>query len=79
MHMTPIRSYSAIWKQSALTRGRGEQRKRRQDLAVLNVLRGMLESSEYDAMLTHWYNGELEICIKDEFIITCYTPATLQP
>jgi hypothetical protein len=73
MHMTPIRNYSTIWKQSVLTYGPGEQRKRRQDLAVFNVLRGMLESSEYDAMLTHWHNGELEICIKDKCIITCYT------
>ena len=83
MHMTPIRSYSAIWQQSVQTRRPVEQRKRQNDLAVFDVLRGMLQKSEYDAMLTRWHNGELEICMKDGLIITCYTPAerdgSLQP
>jgi hypothetical protein len=34
-----------------------EQRKRQNDLAVFNVLRGMLQKSEYDAMLARWHNG----------------------
>jgi hypothetical protein len=60
-----------------------EQHKRQNDLAAFNVLRGMLQKSEYDAMLTQWHNGELEIRIQQGLIITCYTPAerngNLQP
>lgn len=83
MHMTPIRSYSAIWQQSVHRCQLDEQRKRQNDLAAFNVLRGMLQKSEYDAMLTQWHNGELEIRIQQGLIITCYTPAersgNLQP
>lgn len=75
MHMTPIRSYSGIWQQSVPTRQANEQRKRQNDLAVFNVLRGMLQKPEYERMLTRWHNGELEICIVGRLIITCYTPA----
>jgi len=75
MHMTPIRSYSAIWQQSMQSRQLDEQRKYQKDLAVLNMLRGMLQKSEYDAILSRWQNGALELRIKDRMIITCYTPA----
>jgi hypothetical protein len=75
MYMAPIRSYGSIWQQSVLTRRLADQLKHRNDLAVLNALRTVLQKSEYEAMLTRWHNGELELRIKDGMIITCYTPA----
>jgi len=75
MYMAPIRSYSSIWQQSVLARRLDDQLKHRNDLAVLNALRTVLQKSEYETMLTRWHNGELELRIKDGMIITCYTPA----
>jgi hypothetical protein len=75
MHMTPIRSYSVIWRQSMLTRQVNERRKHQNDLAVFDVLREMLQKSEYERMLARWHNGELEIYMERGLIITCYTPS----
>jgi hypothetical protein len=74
MRMVPIRNYSGIRQQSVQAR-QVEERKRQNDLSVFNLLRGMLQKSEYDAMLAQWHSGEREVWIKDGLIITCYTPA----